>query len=177
MAQPPDPDRLTRTHKLPGDVVVTIRPIRPEDAAIEKEFVDNLSDSSRYFRFLYALKDITPQMVDRFTRIDPETETALIAVVGCPPDETEIGVARYGTLPDGETCEFAVVVADEWQGRGIGTRLMRPLVADARARGLSRMDGFVLFENSNMLKFVSAIGFKVAADPDDPSLARVSLRL
>lgn len=177
MAQPPNPNRLTRTHKLLGNVVITIRPIRSEDAAIEKKFVDNLSDSSRYYRFFYALKEITPSMVDRFTRIDPETETALIAVIGNPPGETEIGVARYSTLPDGESCEFAVVVADEWQGRGIGTRLMRPLVADARARGLSRMDGFVLFENSNMLKFVKALDFKVTADPGDPAVALVSLHL
>jgi acetyltransferase len=177
MATRPDPRRLTRDWKLSDGTVVSIRPIRPEDAAIERDFVNSLSDESRYYRFMYALKEITPEMLNRFTRIDYDREMALIAVVGRPPRETQIGVARYSTLPDGKTCEFAVVVADEWHGRGIATQLVRPLIDHARGKGLSRMEGFVLFENRNMLEFAKGAGFRVAADPEDPSVAIVTLDL
>jgi acetyltransferase len=176
MATHPDP-HLTRDWKLSDGTVVSIRPIRPEDAAIEGEFVKSLSDESRYYRFMYAMKELTPEMLSRFTRIDYDLEMALIAVVGRPPRETQIGVARYSTLADGKTCEFAVVVADKWQGRGVATHLVRPLIEHARHKGLSRMEGFVLFENRNMLEFAKGVGFRVAADPDDPAVALISLDL
>jgi acetyltransferase len=116
-------------------------------------------------------------MLSRFTQIDYDREMAMIAVLGTPPHETQIGVARYVTLPNGETCEFAVVVADEWQGKGVAVHLVRPLIEHARAKGLTRAEGVVLTENTNMLRFAKASGFTIVPDRDDPSLINVSLDL
>ena len=77
------------------------------------------------------------------------------------------GVARYIANPDGESAEFAVVVADDWQRRGVAHMLMERLIAAAQRRGLARIEGTVLRANHNMLKFTAALGFRVRDDPDD----------
>jgi acetyltransferase len=79
--------------------------------------------------------------------------------------------------PDGESCEFAITIADAWQGKGIAGRLMRALIRDARARGLRRMHGFVLGANTRMLDFVRKLGFRIEFDRDDPSVRVATLDL
>jgi acetyltransferase len=91
--------------------------------------------------------------------------------------EKQIGVARYYTLPDQVSCEFAIVIADDWQARGVARRLMAALVEAARAGRHTRMLGTVLTENRRMLKFVQSLGFRVESNPDDPALMEVSLDL
>ena len=177
MAIHPYPGKLAHNWDLPDGTVVRIRPIRPEDAVIERAFVSGLSDQSRYYRFMYALRELTPEMLSRFTQIDYDREMAMIAVLGDPPNETQIGVARYITLPNGETCEFAVVVADAWQGKGVAMHLVRPLIEHARAKGLTRMNGLVLAENTNMLRFAKMSGFTITPDPEDSSIMSISLNL
>ena len=103
MAIHPYPAKFVRTWQLPDGHVVTLRPIRPEDAAIEQEFVKGLSDESRYFRFMNTLRELTPMMLVRFTQIDYEREMAFVAVVDDDGKEVEIGVVRYITNPDGDT--------------------------------------------------------------------------
>ncbi|MBL8487042.1 MAG: GNAT family N-acetyltransferase, partial [Rhodocyclaceae bacterium] len=76
------------------------------------------------------------------------------------------------TNPDGESCEFAIVVADDWQGKGLARRLMGILIETARSRGLKYMNGDFLTENSRMLKFVATLGFVLSAHPEDPGLKR-----
>jgi acetyltransferase len=192
MAIHPYPMRLMRRHRLEDGTAVDVRPIRPEDARIEQEFVARLSDRSRYLRFMYSLKELTPQMLSRFTQIDYDREMALVAVVaraddhgkagaedGRPSrvDERLVGVARYVTQPDGRGCEFAVAVADEWQGRGIATRLLEDLIALARERGFERMDGVALRENKNMLVLAKEMGFTQRVAEDDPKLMLLRLEL
>jgi acetyltransferase len=118
-----------------------VRPIRPEDAALERRFVNGLSEQSRYFRFFYRLHELTPQMLARFTQVDYDREMALVAVApdpGAPEGERFVGVARYIANPDGESAEFAIVVADDWQRRGVARGLMTRLDASARRRGFVR---------------------------------------
>jgi len=156
---------------------ITIRPIRPEDALQEREFVDGLSPRSRYLRFLAALKSITPQMVSRFTRIDYDHEMALIAVAPTADGDRQIAVARYASYPDGHNCEFAIVVADEWHNKGIATELLRRLIDIARDRQFDRMEGIVLRENKGMLRLARSLGFKEHRIPEDATLVGVSLQL
>ncbi|MEM8884511.1 MAG: bifunctional acetate--CoA ligase family protein/GNAT family N-acetyltransferase, partial [Planctomycetota bacterium] len=155
MAIHPYPIELAEKLQLSDGTSMEIRPIRPEDAEMEANFVKNLSERSRYFRFMRAISELTQEMLVRFTQIDYDREMALIGVA----DRTQIGVARYVVLPDGETCEFALVVADEWQRRGVGSRLMERLLRIARDRGLATMRGDVLTENllarSRSSRFVS----------------------
>jgi acetyltransferase len=91
--------------------------------------------------------------------------------------ERLVGVARYVTQPDGCGCEFAVAVADEWQGRGIATRLLKDLIAIARERGFARMEGVALRENKNMLVLAKEIGFTQRISEDDSKLMVLHLVL
>jgi acetyltransferase len=174
MAIHPYPSHLVHREQLPDGSNVTIRPIRPEDARIEADFVRQLSPEAKYFRFMRALHELSPEMLVRFTQIDYDLEMALIATVEQMDQEIEVGVARYATNPDGRSCEFAVVVADQWAHRGLGVRLMARLMAVARNDGLLTMEGEVMASNHHMLTLCEALGFAIERDPDDPSLRRVS---
>ena len=177
MAIHPYPAHRVREWQMPDGAPMTIRPIRPEDAELEREFVKGLSPESKYFRFMDTLRELTPQMLARFTQIDYDREMAFIAVTRGGGKEAEIGVCRYITNPDGESCEFAVVIADQWQGRGIAGRLMAELIAVAREKRLKQMVGHVLAANSRMLKFVEELGFTISHDPSDPTVKRAVLAL
>lgn len=177
MAIQPYPARQVRHWELADGTLVTLRPIRPEDAAIERQFVNALSDQSKYFRFMHAMSDITPEMLSRFTQIDYDREMAFIAVLGASPNERQIGVARYFVDPFDEACEFAVVIADDWRGKGLGAQLLRTLIESARLKGVRRMYGAVLAENLNMLKFAAKAGFQVSENPDDHNLLNLELEL
>ena len=177
MAIHPYPSGLVERVALEGGTMATIRPIRPEDAAIEAAFVHGLSEQSRFMRFMFAIHDLTPAQLSRFAQIDYDREMALIAVLDAPDGERQIGVARYITLEDGETCEFAIVVADDWQGRGLARRLFALLIDTARNRRLKVMTGVTLRENSRMLDLARAKGFAVRMDDEDPTLSRMTMSL
>ena len=177
MAIHPYPAHETQSFQTDSGEEVTIRPIMPEDAAMEQEFVKRLSPESKYFRFMNTIRELSQAQLARMTQIDYDREMAFIATVdqnGCP---FEVGVARYATNPDGESCEFAIVVADDWAGRGLARRLMGVLVDSARTRGLKYMTGDFLAENRRMLKFVANLGFVLGPHPDDPGLKHGLLKL
>jgi acetyltransferase len=144
-----------------GDVLVRIRPIRPDDRQREAEFVRRLSPASRYFRFHSALRELTPQMLERFTQVDYPDNMALVALVDGPEGEEQVGVARYVRNPGTATAEIAIVVADDWQGRGIATRLLTDLRDVARQAGITHLVASVLRENGRMLELVRRLGFSV----------------
>ena len=126
---------------------------------------------------MQALHELTPAMLVRFTQIDYDLEMALIAVVDKNGEETEIGVARYTTNPDGTSCEFAIVIADEWHHKGLGMHLMNQLMTIARARDLDFMEGEVLSNNKSMLALAEKLGFRIETDANDPNLQHLSKRL
>lgn len=167
MAIHPYPKHLVSQLQLVDGKEITIRPIRPEDADIEQSFVRCLSPQSRYFRFMQALRELTPQMLVWFTQIDYDREMALIAVTEIDGRETEIAVARYMTNPDGESCEFAIVVADEWHKKGIGSQLIASLVQIARSRGFHIIMGEVMASNRPMLELAQAHGFSITRSEDE----------
>jgi len=173
----PYPGHLVKSMTLADGTPVTIRPIRPGDAKIEADFVRNLSNESRYFRFMDSLRELTPQMVSHFTQIDYDRHMALIVVTGTKGEQNEIAVARYVTTDCAVRCEFAIAVADAWQHMGLGTLLMRMLIDAARERGLRIMFGEVLATNHKMLNLVSRLGFTMDLDPLDPHLMRIEAQL
>ena len=173
----PYPSHLVSQMQLPDGTDIVLRPIRPEDADIEAAFVRNLSPQARYMRFMQTLEELSPEMLVRFTQIDYDRELALIAVVMEGGKEVEIAVTRYGVNPDGDSCEFAIVVADEWQTRGVGARLLTLLMEAAKARGFKRMEGEVLAENGAMLSLVKRVGFSVSTLPDEPAIFAVQRNL
>jgi acetyltransferase len=139
---------------------VTIRTLLPEDHEIESAFVRNLSSESRYFRFHGALRELTPEMLHRFTHMDFPLQMALIASIAESSREKQIGVARYVTATIDEPAEIAVVVADEWQRRGIATLLLTHLREVAIEAGIKDLYASVLAGNSRMLSLVQHLGFK-----------------
>ncbi|MGD8275949.1 MAG: GNAT family N-acetyltransferase, partial [Thiohalocapsa sp.] len=174
MAIHPYPQHLIEHVPLPDGTDLTIRPIRPEDAEMEQAFVRGLSEQTKYFRFMQAIKELSPEMLVRFTQIDYDREMALIGVMAEDGQEVQVGVARYMTRPGGDSCEFAIVVADRVRSRGIGARLMSSLMQNARARGLRIMEGEVLAANTRMLALMKSLGFRIETDPNDTSVKLVT---
>jgi acetyltransferase len=177
MAIHPYPTGLGRELHLPDGTRLTARPIRPEDSQLELEFVNGLSEASRYFRFMNAMRELTPSMLARFTQIDYDREMAFVVLTAEPGRERQIAVARYSATPDARGCEYAIVVADDWQGRGLGRALMDMLIDTARERGFAEMIGYVLAVNHAMLRLCERLGFRVGEDADDPQVKRVVLAL
>jgi acetyltransferase len=170
MAIHPYPSHWIRQYQLADGTNIVIRPIRPEDAEIEKRFVKRLSPEAKFFRFMNSLQELSQDMLIRLTQLDYDRELALVAITDSETEETELGVARYFTNPDGETAEFALVVADEWQHRGLGTRLMSCLIDAARERGLKSIQGEVLANNVKMLGLMKKLAFACRTNADDPTI-------
>jgi acetyltransferase len=173
----PYPSHLVQRLTLGDGAAVTIRPIRPEDEEFEQEFVRNLSDESRYYRFRETVRELSPRMLSHFTRVDYDRHMALIAVAERDGHEVQIGVARYIADGDRQRCEFAIAIADEWQRKGLGTRLMQALMAAARAAGVREMYGEVLASNHKMLQLTARLGFSARVDESDPRVMRVETTL
>ena len=170
----PYPHHLVKSIRLADGTHVALRPIRAADARMEQQFVRGLSDEARYFRFMDMLRELSPQMLTQMTDIDYHDQMAFVAVATLNGNETQIAVARYVAFADGESCEFAIVVGDAWQRKGIATALMYLLIDAARRRGLKKMIGEVLSSNSKMLQFVDRLGFHAAMDAQDPTQMRVT---
>ncbi len=182
----PYPAGQERQWPLKDGGVYTIRPIHPDDADMLQALVRGLSPESRYFRFASTLPELPLRLLARFTLIDYDREMALVAVVketqaqtDGPGHESEriVGVSRIVTNPDGTSCEFALLVADDFSGHGLGTRLLLSIVEAARRMGLAEVMGLVLTHNTAMLKLVKGLGFQVAANPDDPDFRIATLAL
>ena len=172
--------RAARVHSLypvraclRDGTAITIRPIGPEDAQREQAFVQALSLESRYFRFMSTLRELSPETLYRFTHPDFDREVALVALCEEAGGVRQIGVARCIVQGEARSAEFAIVVADDWQTRGVGNRLMCELMRAARAAGITRIWGDVLASNHRMLALMHALGFDIASVPEDALLRRV----
>ena len=173
----PYPTQLVKKIQLNDGTDIVVRPIRPEDAESEAKFIRGLSDQTKYFRFMNTFQELSQDMLVRFTQIDYHNEMALIAVTQNGGEDEQIGVARYMTNLDKTSCEFALVVSDQWQSKGIAHHLMRNLMEVARDRDLDVMEGQVLANNTRMLDLMGSLNFEISNDPDDKQIKRVEARL
>jgi acetyltransferase len=173
MAIHPYPQHLSQSHQLSNGVAITIRPIRPEDAVLEKNFVHRLSACTKYFRFRQSLQELTPEMIVRFTQIDYDREMAFVAVTENESLPSELGVGRYIKNPDGHSAEFALVVADDCQHLGIGSKLMKALMQTAKERGISFFEAEVLVTNNAMLSLVKKLDFSIESVANNNEIVRV----
>jgi acetyltransferase len=156
---------------------VTLRTLRREDVDIEAAFLSGLSPESRHNRLLGGMIKITREYLEKLTTVDFSRDMALAAALMLEDREVLIGVARYVLEANGRACEFALVIADAWQGRGIGRRMMEKLIGVARGRGLARIYGDVLSTNGHMLAFCRKLGFTFSRNLDDHTVTRVTLEL
>jgi len=132
-----------------------------------------LSGDAIYLRFQNHMRKVSEELVDFFSHVDQRRHVAFV----CASGGEIVGDARYVVNADGKSCEFAIVVADDWHHTGIATLLMDALVQAARRGGLRSMEGLVLHDNAHMLHFVEALGFAHYQDPHGPGLLRVAKRL
>jgi len=163
-----------------------VRPVHPDDANMLQAFVRGLSPESRYFRFVSSMQELPATMLSRFTLIDYDREMALVAIhsqssldeAGQPVElDRIVGVSRYITNPDRSTCEFSLVVADDFKGQGLGSRLMLSIMDFAREKGLTEIEGLVLANNHNMLKLMKSLGFAIKSFAEDPDFKLVTHQL
>jgi acetyltransferase len=172
----PYPRELEEQVTLKTGQAVLIRPIQPEDAEREREFVSRLSPETLYFRFMMPIKELSSAMIERFTQIDYGRELALVGVTELNGVSAIQGVARITPTTHPDRCEFAIVVEEAMQGTGLARHLMQRLFDAARLRGYREIEGVVLRENPRMLKFCEAMGFTISPNPDD-SNERVARRM
>jgi len=143
-----------------------IRPIRPEDGSLFVELFSRMSAASLYYRFCRSIKVLTPEMLYRLTQIDYDRELALVAIADEAGENRIIGAARIINGVDGTKAEFSIMIADAWQGKGIGVKLLEDLIRSGRDRRLEKIWGYVLPENRNMLKLGKKVGFASRYDSD-----------
>jgi RimJ/RimL family protein N-acetyltransferase len=154
---------------------VLIRPVRPEDRPLFVAGFERLSEESRHQRFLAYKRRLTERELAYFTEVDHEDHEAIGALH--PGTGEGLGVARYVRLePGGEQAEAAVVVADAWQGRGLGTALLRRLAERAAAAGVRTFCASVLTENRRMLRLVERLG-EVRRRADDGQVVQLDVAL
>jgi acetyltransferase len=163
------PAHLAREQRLADGRMVTIRPIRADDEPAERQFLRHLSAETRQLRFMKYVSAFNEQLIHFFTHIDYDRHLALV----CEYRAQLVGEARYLANPDGHSCEFGVVIADDWHGSGIATLLMQALIGAAAAHGFETMEGLVLRRNAVMLSFVRELGFELEAEPREPAVVRV----
>lgn len=144
---------------------------------MEQAFVRHLSDDSRYFRFMGSLRELPQKKLKLFTEIDYQQRMAFVATIQSEGKELEIGTARYAATDKPETCEFAIVIDDAWQGNGVGGQLMYSLETAAREQGFKTMEGIVLAGNYKMLRFARQLGFRCYHLPGEADTVRLELKL
>jgi acetyltransferase len=155
---------------------VTIREVRPDDADAFRAALGQFSAETLQSRFFSAVRP-SEAMVVRAVRTSAERERALVAVTDMGGTATIVGGGRCISGEELESGEFAVTIADAWRGVGLASSIMRALIKDARARGLKRMEGYVLAENRPMLDLARRLGFEVGASEEGPSVKLVRLDL
>ena len=162
LAIPPYPAALVERLVL-GGVALTIRPIRPEDAAAHAAFFGRLPPEDVRLRFFSSLRELGAEQIARLTQVDYEREMALIAVREA--DGATVGVARMvreaSDAGTGHEAEFAVMVQPDAKRQGVASALTQRLLDWARGRGVAEVVGQVLAENAPMLAFVRRLGFTV----------------
>jgi acetyltransferase len=140
--------------------------MKPEDEPLVADFLAACSDETIYFRYFRRIKKWTHDMLIRFTQNDYDRELGLMAVGAPPGPEVMMGVSRLVTTPDRQDAEFALIVADPWHGKGLGSKLMERLIAAAREMGVKRLRGDVLSGNHPMLSLMGKLGFILKKDKE-----------
>lgn len=163
---------------LPNGREVLVRPIEPADAEPLRASFRALSPEEVRLRFQAPLREMSADMAERLTRIDPASAFALAVTEPLPPGEALIGaVVRASIVPGTRRAEFAIIVGRPLAGQGLGFHLMRRLIHWCRSKRLEAVFGDVLVENDAMLRLADALGFERHHVPGEHGIVRVELRL
>ena len=178
LAIKPYPKELEENVALADGRTLLLRPIQAEDEPSLRGAFDKLSPEEIRLRFFVPMKTLDHLMAARLSQINYDREMALILTEPGLPGTTEIyAVARVSADPNLERAEYAVIVRGDMTGMGLGTLLVKKVLAFARARGIREVHGDVLRENARMLHICESLGFARTADTADPSIVRTSIVL
>jgi acetyltransferase len=153
---------------------VLVRPLKAADAALYPDFIKAVTREDLRLRFFSAMRELTPDMIDRLVHYDAAQAMAFIAI-----DERTgwmLGVVRLHDDPGGGSAEFAILVRSELKGHGLGWLLMKHMIAYAHEKGLHTVHGQVLAENATMLQMCAELGFQAADDPRERGVKVVTLK-
>jgi RimJ/RimL family protein N-acetyltransferase len=156
---------------------VHIRAMRPSDETEILQAFDRLSADARYMRFMRAVREPNRERMRKILASLPEGGVGIMATVPAADGIDVVGTAIFVIGSDPAICEFAITIAADHGGAGLGRTLMTALIDAAKRRGLEEVDGFVLAANKPMLRLAARVGFSVSPDPDDPSVRICRLRL
>jgi acetyltransferase len=163
------PQGLETTATLRDGTSIALRPVRAEDEPLLKELFAHLSREDVRLRFFAPLRELSPTLIERLSRLDYRRQMALIA----QHDETIVGAASYFTEPGTRRAEFAITVRTDWHGRGVGFLLLTRLMDVARQASIAELFGVILRENRPMLAICRDLGFVTVREPDDASVVHV----
>ena len=155
----PYPGKYQKKIQMNNGTEVLLRPIRPEDEPLEAEMFEYLSQQSIHYRFMGGVKHVNHELLVRFTQIDYDREMAIIAEVNTPEGKKMVGVARIICDAWKETAEFAIVVADPWQGCGLGSQMTDYILQIAKEMGIRKIEAYVLSSNQIMLGIFKKLHF------------------
>jgi acetyltransferase len=171
------PAHLSRTWTLASGESLSVRPVRHDDGELEETFVRALSLESRYQRMLSGGTKVTPEWIDSMTHIDYHRHMAFAVTTVSDGVEQFVAVGRYVVDAVTSSAEVALVLADAWQGQGLGRRLLETLLEHAESEGIREAAGVVLATNVAMLRLVRSMGFTVSAEPGAATVRRISRQL
>ncbi len=171
------PRELERTWQPAGAHAVTIRPLRPDDLDLERRFIESLSPQTLYQRLQYFATSASERDLARLLDLDYYDRLAVGGVTQDAAGEAFVGVSRYARIPGTRRAECAIVVTDSWQGRGLGSELMRTLGIAARARDIDWLEGSTLAENARIANWGRRFGFSVHTEPNSGGLVVVRIDL
>jgi acetyltransferase len=163
----PYPTKWVTLWRTKDGTEVTLRPIRPEDEPMELEFIRGLSSETSRFRFFQIIKDLPHEALVRFCNIDYDREMAFIAETREEDRKTEVGVSRLILEPNKKKGEFAVVVSDKYQAKGLGVKLVDMLIEVAKEKGVESIYGIIMGENLKMIRLCEKLGFTTKREHED----------
>ncbi|MFL5075879.1 MAG: bifunctional acetate--CoA ligase family protein/GNAT family N-acetyltransferase [Microvirga sp.] len=169
----PYPKEWERSFALKSGRKVFVRPVRPEDEALFREFLKHVSDEDLRLRFFAPVREFSHAFLAKLIQIDYARAIAFVALDA--DSGAMIGVVRLHADANHETGEYAILLRSDLKGQGLGWELMRLIIEWAKADGLSVIEGQVLRENTVMLDMASGLGFEIRADPSDAEMKIVRL--
>ncbi len=185
MSEPSDAGSVTLPAGYPADLErfwraadgtrVFLRPLRPDDIEREIAFIEGLSENTLYLRVQYSARQVRRDEAARLLDLDYRDQLAIGALVDGDAGQKIIGVSRYARIEDTDRADCAIVVDDAWQGRGIGTELVRSLVIGARTAGIRTLEGSTLAQNQPIHAWARRFGVAMQTEPNSGGQVRVTL--
>jgi acetyltransferase len=173
LAIAPYPRKYVKEWKLKDETPILFRPIKPEDETLLDEMFRSLSEETMHLRFFQIIKEIPHETLTRYCNLDYDREIAIVAETR--NDKKRIlGAGRLIVEPGRECGEFAVVVADKWQGLGLGSKLIDYTIEIAKDLGLETVYGYMISMNTKMIHLCTSKGFRI--EPVDEEVTKATLK-